>query len=114
MNRHERRRAAKRFAVAIEIVSENKIRRDGPLASTILAMKNSDKPPLCAACPNVLPPGEPPTGRWMLFRRLDTGARTLAAVCAACSQLERGDLIARAATVAGVTLRLVHPQWGRA
>jgi hypothetical protein len=104
-------RAAKGFAVAIEIITGGTL--DEQLAVAMLRVLGAKSSPLCAACRNTLLPSEPPAG-WMLFRRLDTGARTLAAVYTACSQREPGDLVARAATLAGLTLRVVHPQWGRA
>jgi hypothetical protein len=118
-NRHERRRAAaKRFAVAIEIIRERDlgehIRRHAPFGAAVFRMAeamDSTRPSTCAACRNLLTPSEPPRA-FVVFRRLDTGAETLAGACVICS--EAADLVPRVAAVAGVSLKPVSPRWGHA
>ena len=117
-NRHERRRAAaKRFAVAIEIIRERDlvahIRRHASFGAAVFRMgeaMNSARPPMCAACRNLLTPAEPPRA-FVVFRRLDTGAETLSDACVVCS--ESVDFVSRVAAAAGVELKAAS-DWGHA
>jgi hypothetical protein len=113
-NRHERRRLKRQFTVSIETIRIDHILRQGELASTFLAMAgamNSPRPPRCGACELLLTPDNPPA-EWLLFRRLDTGARFLAGICPKCAGTN--DLIRQAAAYAGVRpIGVMHP-WGNA
>jgi|SRR6516165_4068772 hypothetical protein len=117
-NRHERRRAAaKRFAVAIEIIRERDleehIRRHGAFGAAVYRMavaSHSATPPICVACRNLLTPSDPPRS-FVVFKRLDTGAETLSGACVVCS--ESADFVSRVAAAAGVELKTAS-DWGHA
>jgi hypothetical protein len=116
LNRHEHRRASKkRFAVRIEIITGEhlpaRIGRNGALAATIMRVveaMNTDRPPMCAGCRDLLTTSEPPAA-FALFKRLDNGTLTLGGICTPCSFRERTDLLHRVAAIAGVKIATVRP-----